>query len=212
MCTLGGSRLTACCIALASDASKRLTRVEEALRRRAGLWIASAEGVFPPRDGPVLLDRITDALLVLASDVVTSEAAAAPIPISGKARLRLLTWLLADAQGVSHWGVDVHMDKPAAEKVGKRLERQAHRVRDELAAAREAAATDRARVEAQGGDAAILAAIDTALQQTIDHAHNEVYVGFTELDSLMLVADPEPELEPVLEPEPKAEPPVAARP
>ena len=152
MCTPGGSRLTACCIALASDASKRLTGVEEALRSRARLLIASAEGVFPPRDGPVHLDKITDALLVLASDVVTTEAAAAHTSISGKAKLRLLTWLLADARGAGHWGVDVHMDKPAAEKVGKRLERQAQRVRDELAAAHEAAASDHARVEAQGGE------------------------------------------------------------
>lgn len=107
---------------------------------------------------------------------------------------------------------DKLLDKVAAEKVGKRLERQAQRVRDELAAAHEAAASDRARVEARGGDAATLAAIDVALQRAIDHAHNEVYVGFTELESLMPVADPEPELEPVLEPEPKAEPRVAARP
>ena len=149
---------------------------------------------------------------MVASDVVASVAAAAAAPISGKARLRLLAWLVADARGSRWWNGGAGLDKPAAETVGKRLERQADRVRAELDPARAAARVDRERVAAAGGDAGRLAVIDATEQAVIERARGEVYVGFHELESLMpepypvMPPPPPPEL---LEPEPEPAPALA---
>ena len=94
--------------------------MEETLRRRAKLYLCCPEGVFPAPDGPALLDKLTDEVLLVASDVVTSAAAASHEKISGKAQLRCLAWLLADARGSPWWCIDVGLDKAAAETVGKR--------------------------------------------------------------------------------------------
>ena len=202
---------------LASGASKRLKGVAAALRRRVDQYFPPVEGVYPPPEDTVLLDKLTDELLVVASDTVAASAAAyrasieglQDVPVfSGKAQLRLLAWLVADARGA-----DKTLDKVDAEKVGKRLERQAHRVRTELAAARESAITDRARIETDGGDQAALAAVNAAEQAAFDHAHNEIYVGFVELEALMpSQASEEEEPAPVPAPAPRAVAPHAPTP
>ena len=69
---------------------------------------------MPPR----LLEKLTDELLVVASDVVAGVAAEEQ-PLSGNAALRLLAWTVADARGAA-----IAMDKPLALTVGKRLDRQ----------------------------------------------------------------------------------------
>ena len=71
---LGGSSLTVCCPVLASDSSKSQAGVVETLKRRARLWFLCSEGAFPPPDGPGCLEKITDELLVVASEVVASVA------------------------------------------------------------------------------------------------------------------------------------------
>ena len=110
---------------MVAGAPKRLAGVEETLRRRAKLYLCCPEGVFPAPDGPALLDKLTDEVLLVASDVVTSAAAASHEKISGKAQLRCLAWLLADARGSPWWGIDVGLDKAAAETVGSAAGRQA---------------------------------------------------------------------------------------
>ena len=169
--------------------------------------------IYPPPEGTVLLDKLTDELLVVASDVVSASAAAYRASIkdlvgvpafSGKAQLRFLAWLVADARGA----VEL-LGKAEAETVGKRLERQAQKVRAELDAARAAAATDRARAKASGADASYLAAIDATEQRAIARARDEVYVGFHELELLM--PQPEAELEPAPDlPEPDQSEPTPA--
>jgi len=191
-------------------ASKRLKVVADALLGRARLWLAYPEGLFPARDGPAVLDKITDELLVVASDVTTSAAANADESVSGKARLRMLAWLVADARGAAEWGVDAGLDKAAAETVGKRLDRQAQKVRAELDNARAAAAADRARATAACAGDDFLAVIDSTEQQAIARARNEVYVGYHELESLMPRSEPEvlePELAPAPAPAQPAPPP-----
>lgn len=196
---------------LASGAAKRLKGVAEALRRRADECFPPMEGSYPPPEGTVLLDKLTDELLVVASDVVSASAAAYRASIkdlvgvpafSGKAQLRLLAWLVADARGA----VEL-LGKAEAETVGKRLERQAQKVRAELDAARAAAATDRAHAKAAGGDDGLLAVINATEQAATNHARDEVYVGFHELESLLPQAEPEPEPEPAPAPVPAPAPP-----
>jgi hypothetical protein len=101
------------------------------------------------------------------------------------------------------------LDKALALTVGKRLDRQAAKVRGELDDAREAAAADRRRAEAEGGNdlAGRLAAIDATLQRSLDRARNEVYVGYHELPSLL---QPQGNAEAELEPEPAPAAPVSA--
>ena len=53
---------------LASGAAKRLKGVTEALRRRVDACFPPTEGLYPPPEGSVLLDKLTDESLVVASD------------------------------------------------------------------------------------------------------------------------------------------------
>jgi hypothetical protein len=165
--------------------------------------VCTPKGDFPHRDGPALLEKLTDELLVVASDVVASVVAAEHEPISGKDRYRLLAWVVADARGAGWWRPGLGLSKDEAETVGKRLDRQAAKVRGQLAQAEE----DRASTRAEGLDEADLAArlkeIDAAEQHAFEHARNEIYVGYHELDSLM---EPEPDLTSEPGPEPGPEP------
>ena len=102
-------------------------RVLETLARR---FLPFPHGNFSPSPPPALLDKITDELLVVASDAVATVAAEQPRPPSGKSLLRLLAWIVADARGAS-----TVLDKLLAETVGKRLDRQAQKVRSTLARA-----------------------------------------------------------------------------
>jgi len=89
---------------------------------------------------------ITDELLTVASDSVEAICDLVQPRPSGKVQLRLLAWVVADARGAV-----VSMDKPLAETVGKRLDRQARKVRAEQERATEDAQQARDRVHALAG-------------------------------------------------------------
>ena len=84
----------------------------KSLTKRAERIRPFADGNFAPSPQP-LLDQLTDQLLVVASDAVTAVAAAASPRLSGKATLRLLAWVVADARGAGR-----PMEKALAETVG----------------------------------------------------------------------------------------------
>ena len=163
---------------LPSGLVKSLTEIAERV-------LPFTDGQFAPSSRP-LLDQLTDQLLVVASDAVTAVAAAASPRLSGKATLRLLAWVVADARGAGR-----PMEKALAETVGKRLEKQAQKVRETLAAAAAHAAQAReAAREAASRDAnlaaalpAQLATIDVAEREAYARARDEVYIGFHELGS-----------------------------
>ena len=73
------------------------SEVVEQLRQHARRLLPHPEGDFSPSGAPPLLDKLTDASLVIASDLVRAEAST----LSGKAQQRLLAWLLADARGAT---------------------------------------------------------------------------------------------------------------
>jgi hypothetical protein len=162
--------------------------VSRGLRALAKRWLSFAEGVFLPSPPPALLDKLTDELLVVASDAVRDEAAECTAqnglgPISGKAQLRLLAWVVADARGAV-----TPLDKALAETVGKRLDRQAQKVRSDMARASERAEYSRAYVRTELPaelHAAKLANIDAEEQHQLEKPRAEIYVGFHELDSLL---------------------------
>ena len=138
---------------------------------------------MPPR----LLDKLTDELLVVASDAVAAVAAEEQ-PLSGNAALRLLAWTVADAHGAT-----VVMDTQCARKVGVRLDRQAQSVRAQLAAPSERAAEQRRELESGGRSASFvaqaLADIDAKEQADSKAAREaaglEKYIGFHELEELL---------------------------
>ena len=114
----------------ASGPPKVVSEKQRALEALARRILPFPNGNFSPSPPPALLDAITDELLVVTADVVAAVAAeVAPRP-SGKALLRLLAWVVADARGAT-----VALEKLLAETVGKRLDRQAQKVRTELARA-----------------------------------------------------------------------------
>ena len=76
--------------------SKLPTGVQDALRERAGRVLASTDERFSSSPPPALVDSITDELLVVASDAVAAAASEAQPKPSGKARFRLLAWLVAE--------------------------------------------------------------------------------------------------------------------
>ena len=95
---------------------------------------------------------------------------------------------MADARGAS-----TVLDKLLAETVGKRLDRQAQKVRSTLARAAsvaEVARSDVSTVLAGGALAAShgadrRATIDRVENQAYEHARREVYIGFHELEALL---------------------------
>ena len=141
--------------ALATGAAQPTAHISEKLRQLARRLLPFTEGSFEPSPPPCLLDNLTDELLVVAADAVDAVCATATARPSGKAQYRLLAWVVADARGAA-----VPMEKPLAETIGKRLDRQARKVRGDLARAVTAAQVDRDRVHARArvvrpyGDAA----------------------------------------------------------
>ena len=135
-------------------------------------------GNFSPSPPPPLLTKLTDYDLIVAKDAVWQVAAEKQPPPSGKARYRLLAWVVADARGASQ-----PLAPAVAEKVGKRLEAQAlkaqGRFSEERSRARDAAAAD---ASLAAGLRAALAAIDEAERCAMEAARSEVYVGFHELE------------------------------
>jgi hypothetical protein len=149
------------------------------------------EGKHTPSGEPRLLHELTDSDLVALSDAAAVVGAEEP-KLSGNAALRLLAWTTADARGAT-----MALDKPLALTIGKRLDRQAQSVREKIVAIRARADAERAelRVEA-AGDAACaellqprLRGLEASLRAFLELAHEEVYVGFNELESLLPEAE-----------------------
>jgi hypothetical protein len=159
-----------------------------ALEERATRLLALPEGNYTPSTSPALLDVLTDENIVVAVAAVEAVAARQPAPPSANALKKLLATVVADARGAIKM-----LDKTAALTVGKRLHRQAERVRDILATARSAAAADRSRVRATAAAdpaaratiRADLAAIDAAEHRALEAPQQEVYIGFSELEELL---------------------------
>jgi len=128
--------------------------------------LAAKDNKFEPSPPPALIDAITDELLVVASDTVAAAATEAQTKPSGKAKYRLLAWLVADARGAVR----------AATADAVELAESAR------AAARSAAASD---VTLQATLQATLAGIDADQQAAVGRPRSEVYVGFHELDALL---------------------------
>lgn len=128
--------------------------------------LAAKDNKFEPSPPPALIDAITDELLVVASDAVAAAATEAQTKPSGKAKYRLLAWLVADARGAVR----------AATADAVELAESAR------AAARSAAASD---VTLQATLQATLAGIDADQQAAVGRPRSEVYVGFHELDALL---------------------------
>ena len=145
-----------------------------------------------------LLDVLTDQLLVVAVDAVEAAVNDFKERPSGKAQLRLLGWTVAAARGAV-----TNMEPALAETVGKRLNRQAEKVRADIAAARAHAAEARSRARAAADAdaslaaelAATLAAIDTREQRELEKPAFEVYIGFHELHGLLPPPPPPPAAE-----------------
>jgi hypothetical protein len=138
---------------LAAGDDKVPAGAAEELQERARR-IRLATGGELEHSADMLAEHLTDWLIVLACDAVSTTAAESTEPVSGKAQQRLLAWLLCDALG--HTGAV--LDAKAAEAAGKRLQRQALRVRAAVDAAQETAGAERLAVTARAvGDAALTA-------------------------------------------------------
>ena len=139
----------------------------------------------------MILSKITDADLVVADDAVGAAALDARLGVND--RSRLMAWVVADARGAT-----LVMGKADALTVGKRLERQASKVRG----AREclvAEAKEDIRVAMAGEnlteldprDVPVLeAGMEASLAALCAKQAAEVYVGFTELVNLLPAAAP----------------------
>ena len=92
----------------------------------------ACDGKFEATDGQPLAKSYTDELNIITVDVVTGVCAEARS--SGRARHRLLAWVVGDLIGKRLDG-----DTAVAETVGKRLERQAGRTRASIAAVADSA-------------------------------------------------------------------------
>lgn len=194
-----------------ADGDKLAPDAAETLRLRAQRIRSATEGEHAPTDKRLGPQVITHELLVVARDAVMSIADQPP-KLSGKAALRLLAWTVADAMSAG-----APIDKPLAETVGKRLDKQAVKVASQLEAAASEAAQARQDVEnatalaelapgmnehVVGGAPAKLAEISAAEAEYVDLLRREVYVGFWELG--LSTADPTTAAKPA---EPAAVPP-----
>ena len=168
--------------------------------------LVSTSGITLTGDAVEGVCALTDELLVVASDALEVAADAAPLPRPRPMVLqRCLARLLAAAVGSQIW-----LDDLKAGLSGKRLAKQARKIRcDGVAAsllaqqqrqvARADAAADASQVE---GLPARLAKIDKAEAAALDAPRQEVYTNFPEIA-------PEP---PAAEEPPPAAVPVAAEP
>ena len=122
---------------MSADMLKIGSGVRELVQARTQRILAHPDGDFEASDGQPVVRAYTDELNIVAVDVVTGMCAEAQS--SGKARHRLLAWVVGDVIGKHLDG-----DKTVAETVGKRLERQAGRVRASIAAVADSAESKRA--------------------------------------------------------------------
>ena len=197
------------CGAFFTDAPARPPPGLEQLQQLARRIKASKEGTHPPSGEPRLLYELTDKDLVVLSDAVAAVRAESPA-LSANAALRLLAWTTADARGAT-----VALDKPLALTVGKRLDRQAQSVREKIGAMRAGADAERAALRLEAVEKPELQSLlepkllllDQLLDYDLHLADEEVYIGFTELESLL----PEAEVDEHRD-EPAAPPPLDASP
>ena len=131
-----------------------------------------AEGDFEPSPPPQLLSKLTDEDLVVAVEAVEAVVAKQQPRPSGRAQFRLLAWTVADARGAA-----APLDKAVAETVGKRLDRQAQKVRRALYLV-EADYRERRLYSSE----CEYAAMDAAHRLEMETMRSEVYVGFHELE------------------------------
>ena len=148
--------------------------------------IASATGRSPPFRPALAKDvELSDGLMVLALEAVEAYAAAAPTPKpNGVEQKRIMALLVADAMGFQRVlaGDDVT-------RAGKRIHKQAKKVRDELAAACSETAAARADAYAAAAtDSKLQEALATALAEIDDKELTdfsklayELYIGFHEI-------------------------------
>ena len=123
--------------------------MSDGLRLRARHIRSITDGEFTPSPPPLLLPKLTDELLVIASDVVEAVGAEDKA-LARNGVFRLLAWTVADARGAT-----VALDKALALTVGRRLISRADTVRGELAAAAAQAQEARAGELGDGELAAI---------------------------------------------------------
>ena len=164
-------------------------------QRLAERILTSPDGNFKPSPLPQLLDELTYEDIAVAVDVVEAVVTKQQPRPSGRAQFRLLAWTVADARGAA-----APLDRAVAEAVGKRLDRQAKRVRDAMKAV--SAGARELRLQLSGGmaDPATLkegiAAVDVEERSRLEALRAEVYVGFHELNALLPDAEEEAEKDP----------------
>ena len=151
---------------------ERRTKRTEALLNLAKRIMTFPDGDFEPSPPPQLLSKLTDEDIVLAADAVEAVAAKQQARPTGKALFRLLAWTVADARGAA-----TPLEKAAAETVGKRLDRQAKKVRGALESC-----------ESEYGERRLIASdvdhasMDEAHRTKMETLRSEVYIGFHELE------------------------------
>jgi hypothetical protein len=151
---------------------KRRVERSEAFLKLAARIVTFPGGDFEPSPPPQLLSKLTDEDLVLAADAVEAVAAKQQQRPTGRAQFRLLAWTVADARGAA-----TPLEKAAAETVGKRLDRQAKKVRADLESC-ELVYRER-RLIASDVDHS---SMDEAFRLEIETLRSEVYIGFHELE------------------------------
>ena len=159
-----------------ADGQHRRAERAEAFRRLATRILASPDGEFEPSPPPQLLKELTDEDIIVAVDAVEAVVAEQQPRPSGRAQFRLLSLTVADARGAVR-----PLDIAAAEAVGKRLDRQAQRVRGAM----DAVSADARKARLQQSDAQGVAAIDAQEQSRLESLRAEIYVGFHELEALL---------------------------
>ena len=159
-----------------ADGQHRRAERTEAFRRLVKRILTSLDGKFEASPPPQLLKELTDEDIIVAVDAVEAVVAEQQPRPSGRAQFRLLAWTVADARGAVR-----PLDMAAAEAVGKRLHRQAQRVRDAM----DAVSADAREARLQLTDAQGVPAIDAQEQSRLESLRAEVYVGFHELEALL---------------------------
>ena len=159
-----------------ADGQHQRAERTEAFRRLVKRILTSLDGKFEASPPPQLLKELTDEDIIVAVDAVEAVVAEQQPRPSGRAQFRLLAWTVADARGAVR-----PLDMVAAEAVGKRLDRQAQRVRKAM----DAVSADAREARLQLSDAQGVGAIDAQEQSRLESLRAEVYVGFHELEALL---------------------------
>jgi hypothetical protein len=151
---------------------KRRAQRSEAIGKLAERILTFPDGKFEPSPPPQLLCKLTDEDLVVAVDAVEAVVAKQHPRPSGRAQFRLLAWTVADARGAA-----TPLEKALAETVGKRLDRQAQKVRGDIELC-EREYHERRLYASEAEHASM----DAAHRLAMEALRTEVYVGFHELE------------------------------